>query len=204
VIPRQSVSLSEVEFNVKPHDVGKQGPLWKIKELPDNELVYSQKKDLAYSDLERIDSVLLVDINSFLDDLSRMQANGSQIDAAVISSVEGGSVLSGLFDDPLNLFIMLGVVLAGLMGYYVFVLDSKKKSSKFAGSEKGIRERYLLVSQEIQRAKQLLGSGDVNAAANAYLNAKEIYSGSKFGFFKSVKINFELNLLYEEILLKRK
>jgi hypothetical protein len=189
VLPRGRIKLSEIDFQVEPQDINSYGPMWRVNSLPESRIMY--KKQDSGGDLGVV-TVLFPHIDAFLE--GAVQNSSSQITGNVVSDEGSGP------DWILYSTLALGLVLAGLLVYYavsVFMTPGVSGETNL-----NPEDEYGKILQMIANSRAALDKNELHNATNLYNSAKDAFTRSKLGAVKKLKVNIELNTLYEDILIK--
>jgi hypothetical protein len=195
VIPKGVMILSEIDFTQAPDDMNLLGPVWYLKNIPGGIISYSQGGDVSLDSLESIQTIPLLDENYFL---STIMQNNTPSDGLTGAVVSGGAQSGGAF---MPVAMGMGSLMVIILISYLIILNNKGR-----GAPGGISsaDTYFAIKEMLRQAKQALSSGSDEEAEQLYANARDLFSKGKFTMMRTLELNIEFNLLYEEIMLRAK
>jgi hypothetical protein len=224
-MPSDLVKVSKITFTTIPKDLNRLGAQWLLKDLAKPEIRYIINEEKELSQLQRIRTILLYEIDEFLSGLSEEKSNAS--DQATGKAVSAGK--QG-FSLTKAVFIPIGVVLILILLIYYFVFlktesvyDNKAVTtpneeatlkhtniSREASAIHAYTNNKIQISKSsqnmnqiithIQQAYEKLESEDIDAASIIYSLAFSHYERSNLNFKDRIKANFEMNTLREKII----
>ena len=218
IIPRDAVKISELNFTITPQEINNLGAVWVLSDLENSELKYNtlDKEDL--NQLQTIRTVLLFEVDEFLNTLSEEELNlSNQVTGEAVKGSKQGFSLTKIVLIPLGIIIMIGL----LIYYFVFLksesayedelitrIDEQEKSAlqkvripekKQSPASLSLPESQVLMSN-IQKAYQALETGNIIAARGYYTAALSYYNRINLNVKNKFQANYYLNMLYEKIL----
>ena len=223
ILPKDSIKIADMTFENEPTDLNSLGPIWNFNALNESTLNYQVNANKELTSLKEIKTVLLIGIEDFL----REKASANESNAITGGVVGSSDVTAGTSLNKYLIYLAAFIMLA-LASYYLFFLRTERKSEEDAitsfeqkeldsglidarrqnsfdsrvsessdstGGAKGI----LIL---IEKARFAIKTGDVFGAEQNYTLALEIYSKSRLGLKERLKVNLEMNNLYDELLKK--
>jgi len=225
ILPKDVVKISEITFSDPPDEINSQGVFWVLTNLDTAEISYSIEAEKDLNKLQSIQTILLYDVDDFLSMLAEEQI---QIDNTNQITGDAANILGG--KEPVSLttiLIAIGVVLIlALLFYYVGFMKTEKNyeqelSQEFNNQEKKLISEISTIKQDkaqirsqinpedniwdcIRQAHEALLQSNLEEASRMYSCALSLYSFADIGYKERFKVNLEMNLLREKIVLMLK
>ncbi|MBW2990760.1 hypothetical protein KY348_03580 [Candidatus Woesearchaeota archaeon] len=224
IIPKDVIKISEITFRNTPAELNAIGALWFLRDLENSEIKYTtfNKKDL--NQLQTIKTILLYDIDEFLNTLSEENlTSSSQITGEAVAGEDKEFALTKFVLIPLGIIILIGL----LIYYFIFLktehgyekeimtrIDKQEKEAlekaKIPGKKSALifNEKTMVSDSKsgldtlfvfIQRAYEGLERNDIRAAYEQYSLALLFYNRINLRLKDRLKANLEMNTLSEEI-----
>jgi len=208
IVPREAVKVSEINFEKTPKEFNSLGFIWDLKELDNNEAKYGFNNETDLNQLQMIRTVLLYDVDEFLGNLSDEKTNASnELTSNVISQKKQGFVIGKEILIPFGILIIIGL----LIYYFVFLkTDNAYQKETFFIAEQDNFQAVSTIKTDlssilglVQKSYLELERQDTDAASTAYYAAFSLYMHVNLNLKDRLKVNFEMNTLYERILEKQ-
>jgi len=215
LLPKPAIKIADLNFKIQPLELNNIGAIWSLDKLSDSEITYETEALLDPISLASIKTVLLFDLETLLSSIAQENLNDSELTGKI--TAQGAPLLS-----PTNLVIVLiGLVIVILSVYYFIFLrpegaygQEQIRKFKLEGDTAN-RELELQALQHddparnafvtpasiyslIGEAYACLQNNDLEGARLKYALAMDAYFGAKLSQREKLKLNFQMNSLYEQ------
>ncbi|MBW3001448.1 hypothetical protein KY341_06260, partial [Candidatus Woesearchaeota archaeon] len=228
-IPKDVIKISEIIFTTTPSELNTIGVLWLLRELENSEVRYTTLSEKDLNQLQMIRTILLYDIDEFLNVLSEEKLNASsQITGEAVAKQKQGFSLTKMVLVPIGIIIVIALIIY----YFVFLktqsvyereiienIDMQEQQSlrklkvpvKRSDNVSEVRTIVSVSKSDldillgfIQKAYEGLEHSDIDNAYKNYSQALSHYSHAKLNLKHRLKVNFEMNTLYDKIVETKK
>ena len=223
-IPKEVLKISDITFIIQPDNINSLGVVWLLKDLENTEVSYTTINEKTLNQLQAIRTILLYDIDEFLSKISEEANITNKVTGETISEKKQGFSLTKHLLMPLGILVIIVL----LIYYFVFLktenmyeneivtrLDEQERKALKDIKIPEIKKDHTSYGEDIisdskcgldtiilfiRSAYSSLEQNDIEGAYRNYSFVLAFYSHFKLSIKEKLKINFEINTLYDEII----